>query len=127
MESPIWVRRDVVFAVHKRQIAEHGGGEGIRDQNLLDSALSKPKNLFFYGQPEPDLAALAASYAYGLARNHPFVDGNKRTAFIVCRLFLELNGQSLQASATEKYEAFIKLAAGHMTESELGDWIRKHV
>lgn len=125
MSEPVWIKNDVVLAIHRRQLAEHGGGEGVRDSGLLDSALSKPKNLYHYSNPEPDLAALAASYAYGIARNHPFVDGNKRAAFVVCRLFLKLNGTDLTASQEEKYNIFLKLAAGDLSEQELANWITR--
>lgn len=124
MAEPVWVREDVVLAVHKRQIAEHGGRDGIRDAGLLDSALNKLLNLYHYGNPKPDLAAMAASYAYGIARNHPFMDGNNRTAFIVCRLFLKLNGQDIHATPEEKYHIFMRFAAGVLSENELAEWIR---
>ena len=127
MSEPIWIKDDVVLAIHRRQLSEHGGGDGVRDSGLLDSALNKPKNLYHYNNPEPDLAALAASYAYGIARNHPFIDGNKRTAFVVCRLFLKLNGASLTASQEEKYNIFLKLAAGDLSEQELANWITRYL
>lgn len=125
MTEPVWVREDVVLAVHSRQLAEHGGAVGVRDEGLLKSALEKPKNLFHYADPKPDLAAIAASFAYGIARNHPFIDGNKRTAFVVCRLFLKLNGSDLIAPQEEKYRMFFDLAAGKVLEEELAEWIRK--
>ncbi len=124
--EPIWVRDDVVHAIHRRQLAEHGGGDGVRDEGLLASALARPKNCLAYSDPPPDLAALAAAYAYGIARNHPFVDGNKRTAFVVCRTFLKLNGQHVAASQEEKYRVFLRLAEGRLDEDELADWIRGH-
>jgi death-on-curing protein len=129
MKEPVWVRTDVVYAIHRRQIAEHGGGEGIRDGGLLDSALARPKNLAVYSGSEggPDFAALAASYAWGLVRNHPFVDGNKRTAYVVCRTFLKLNGQDLEASPEEKYLTFLRLAEGGLSEQQLASWIRDHL
>ncbi len=114
----------MVLAIHRRQLAEHGGGEGIRDDGLLTSALNKPRHLYRYGEPTPDLAALAASYAYGLARNHPFVDGNKRTALIVCRLFLKLNGQDLKAPPQDTYRTIMQLASGELTEQALVGWVR---
>ncbi len=126
MTEPVWVRDDVVLAIHRRQLAEHGGGAGIRDDGLLASALARPKNLLAYSDEEPDLAALAASYAYGVARNHPFVDGNKRTAYVTCRTFLVLNGRDLEASREEKYLAFLRLAEGELSEDELAAWIRAH-
>jgi death-on-curing protein len=126
-ENMVWVREDVVLAVHLRQLAEHGGGEGIRDGGLLQSALARPQNLLAYGDPPPDLASLAAAYAYGIARNHPFVDGNKRTALIVARLFLLLNGMDLAATQGEKYSTFLALAAGELSEEELATWVRTHL
>jgi death on curing protein len=127
MKEPIWLREDVVRAVHSRQLAEHGGSAGVRDPGLLESALARPRNLLAYSKDAPDLAALAASYAWGLARNHPFVDGNKRTAYVVCRTFLQLNGKDLVASPEEKYLTFLRLASGEMTEAELAEWIRDHL
>jgi death on curing protein len=129
MRVPVWIREDVVLAIHRRQLAEHGGGEGVRDLGLLDSALARPKNLVAYSdsQDGPDLATLAASYAWGLARNHPFVDGNKRTAYVVCRTFILLNGRDLEASPEEKYLTFLRLAEGRISEEELASWIRNHL
>jgi death on curing protein len=126
MSEPVWVQEDVVRAIHRRQIAEHGGLDGVRDEGLLSSALARPQNLFSYGDPPPDLAALAASYAYGIARNHPFIDGNKRVALVVCRLFLQLNGQDIAASSEDKYQTFLRLAEGVVTEEALAEWIRDH-
>jgi death on curing protein len=127
MGEPVWVRDDVVLAIHRRQLAEHGGGEGVRDPGLLDSALARPKNLLAYSAEETDLASLAAAYAWGLARNHPFVDGNKRTAYVVCRTFLILNGRDLEASPAERYLTFLRLAEGGLTEQDLVAWIREHL
>jgi len=127
LKNVVWVREDVVLAVHLRQLAEHGGGEGIRDKGLLQSALARPQNLLAYGTPPPGLADLAAAYAYGIARNHPFVDGNKRTALIVARLFLLLNGMNLVATQEEKYSTFLALAAGELSEEDLATWVRAHL
>ena len=110
--------------MHERQIAEPGGDEGIRDAGLLESALQRPLNKF--GYDEPDLFDLAAAYAYGIARNHPFVDGNKRTALVACRTFLLLNGYQLAATREEKYETFLALAAGELDEDGLANWLRAH-
>lgn len=121
----IWVTLDVAMAAHAEQIAEHGGGEGVRDATLLESAMARPQNLAAYG--EPDACALAASYAYGIARNHPFVDGNKRTAAVVSETFLMLNGYELTASDAELVVAFIDLAAGELSEDELVAWFREFV
>lgn len=112
----------VVLAVHDAQIAEHGGGQGLRDEGLLEAALDRPRNLFHYG--EPDMAALAAAYAYGLAKNHPFVDGNKRTSFVACELFLAINGHELTMDDTEAVTTWLALAAGELEEEQLAWRIR---
>ncbi len=119
-----WLTRRVVASIHQRQIQRHGGGHGTRDEGLLESALARPQNLEGYG--EPTVFDLAASYAYGLARNHPFVDGNKRTAFVASALFLRMNGQQLSASAAEAAVVFIRLAAGEFSEGELAEWFRRN-
>lgn len=121
----IWVTLDVAMAAHAEQVAEHGGGEGVRDATLLESAMARPQNLAAYG--EPDVCALAASYAYGIARNHPFVDGNKRTAAVVSETFLMLNGYELIANDAEMVVAFVDLAAGELNEGELEAWFREFV
>lgn len=123
----VWLLEETIVAIHHRQIAEHGGGEGLRDEGLLSSALARPQNLFAYGQPHPDLATLAAAYAYGLARNHPFVDGNKRTALVAARTFLLLNGVNLEGGQDEKFLTFQRLAEGSLTEKELAEWIRNRI
>ncbi len=123
----VWIEKALALAIHDRQLAEHGGGTGVRDEALLDSALARPQQLFAYGDPPPDLAALAASLAYGLARNHPFVDGNKRTAHVCYRVFLALNDAQLVASDEEKYIAMLKLAEGSLTEAEFSTWLRAHL
>jgi death on curing protein len=122
--EPDWLREDVVLAIQRRQLAEHGGSEGIRDLGLLASALARPRNLFAYAALPPDLATFAAAYAFGITRNHPFVDGNKRAALVVARTFLRLNGHDFDASQEEKYQTFLRLAEGQLTEEELADWIR---
>lgn len=124
-QSWIWVAPDVARAAHAEQLAEHGGAEGVRDDGLLESAFARPRNLADYGNP--DAAALAAAYAYGIARNHPFVDGNKRTAAVVSETFLMLNGYVLTATDAELVVAFLELAAGQLSEEELADWFRQHV
>ena len=121
----IWVALGVAEAAHAEQLAEHGGGEGVRDAGLLESAMARPQNLALYG--EPDVAALAAAYGFGIARNHPFVDGNKRTAAVVAETFLVLNGFGLTASDAELVVAFLALAAGELNEEELADWFRQHL
>lgn len=120
-----WVTLAVAQAAHAEQLAEHGGGEGVRDAGLLESAMARPQNLAVYG--DPDAAALAAAYAYGIARNHPFVDGNKRTAAVVSETFLLLNGYALDATDAELVVAFLALAAGELSEEELADWFRQHL
>ncbi len=127
MAQIVWLLEETVIAIHQRQISEHGGSEGLRDEGLLASALARPQNVLAYAQPPPDLAVLAAAYAYGIARNHPFVDGNKRTALVVARTFLLLNGVNLEANLDEKYLTFLQLAQGTLTEEHLADWIRKRI
>jgi death-on-curing protein len=117
-----WVRLDVVYAIHDRQLAEHGGLDGIRDSGGLEAALARPQNLAAYGQP--DVAEIAAAYVYGLSRAHPFADGNKRTAWIVARLFLADNGFSLQFSSHEAIRLMEAAAADKISESELAAWFR---
>lgn len=121
----VWIATEVAVAAHAEQLTEHGGGDGIRDAGMLDSAMARPRNLADYG--EPDVAALAAAYAYGIARNHPFVDGNKRTAAVVSETFLLLNGYTLNATDAELVVAFVALAAGELSEDELADWFRQHL
>ena len=113
------------MAAHAEQLAEHGGGEGVRDAGAIDSAMMRPRNLALY--EEPDAAALAAAYAFGVARNHPFVDGNKRTAAVVSETFLVLNGHVLGATDAELVVAILALAAGELSEDELADWFRAHI
>jgi len=120
-----WLLEETVYAIHKRQIAEHGGSDGVRDEGLLLSALARPQNLYAYSEKTPDISALAASLAYGIAKNHPFIDGNKRTALVVSRTFLLLNGYNIKASQEEKYLTFLKLAEGNLSEEELANWFRE--
>lgn len=124
MKEPRWLLDAVVSAIHSRQLAEHGGLVGVRDPGMLSSALARPKNVFADSQPTPDLAALAASYAFGIIKNHLFVDGNKRTAYVLCRTLLKLNGSDIDATDVEKYQTFLGLAEGTVSEGELTDWIR---
>ena len=124
IEEVDWIAFDVVLAYHNRQISEHGGTEGLRDEGLLRSALARPENLNAYGE-EVDIAALAASYAFGIAKNHPFLDGNKRTALVVSVSFLNLNGFDFDVSAEETYSKFLSLAEGTLAEEELAAWYRK--
>jgi death-on-curing protein len=120
-----WVTREIAEAVHDRQLAEHGGGTGTRDAGLLESALARPQNLLHYG--EPDLAALAAAQAFGIARNHPFIDGNKRTAWVAARLFLRLNGGQLSFDKAEATVMMQQLAAGDLSEDEVATWFRERL
>lgn len=122
MSDPRWLRLEVVLAVHEQQIAEHGGAPGLRDRGLLESALARPQQKAAYG--EPDLADLAAAYAFGIARNHPFVDGNKRVAFVALELFLRINGLELVADDAACLAVMLDLAAGELEEEALAEWIR---
>lgn len=121
----VWIEPRVVTAAHAEQLAEHGGADGVRDAGLLESALARPKNLAAYG--EPDVAALAAAYGFGLVRNHPFVDGNKRTGMIALELFLELNGFELTADDADCVMTVLGLAAGTIDEAALAGWIRRNM
>jgi death-on-curing protein len=121
----IWVDRAVAIAAHGEQLAEHGGAVGVRDMSMLESAMARPLNLIAYG--EPDIADLAASYAFGIARNHPFVDGNKRTAVVVSETFLALNGYALGCDDVELVTTFLALAAGELNVEALGAWFRRHI
>ncbi len=123
----IWISRPLAVAIHERQLAEHGGSTGVRDETLLESALARPQQLFAYGDPPPDVAALAASLASGLARNHPFVDGNKRTAHVCYRVFLALNDVELDTSDEDKYVQMLALAEGRLSEIDFADWLRQHL
>jgi death on curing protein len=123
----IWIERPLAIAIHERQLAEHSGGSGVRDESLLDSALARPQQRHTYGDPPPDLADLAASLAFGLARNHPFVDGNKRTAAVVCETFIMLNGGALDADDLDLYPRYLALAEGSLPEAEFATWLREHI
>ncbi|HXA71184.1 MAG TPA: type II toxin-antitoxin system death-on-curing family toxin [Stellaceae bacterium] len=120
-----WVDSDVVLAIHEEQLAEHGGADGVRDMGLLESALARPQNLLAYGSP--DVADLAAAYAAGIARNHPFIDGNKRTAWVVAETFVELNGSEIAADDAGAYEVMLSLAEGRIDESAFGAWMRPQI
>ena len=124
MSEPVWVFREVVLGLHEQSLAQFGGSTGIRDEGLLDSALGKPQNLFAYGTPS--VFELAASYAFGLVKNHPFLDGNKRTGFTAAILFLELNGQNFAAPETDAAIKTLALAAGEMSEAEFASWLELH-
>jgi death-on-curing protein len=120
-----WIDRKLLALLHDESLAMHGGASGLRDAGLLDAALARPLDLAAYG--EPDLAALAASYAFGLAQNHPFVDGNKRAAFLSVGLFLGLNGHRLTASQAEATVAMFGLASGDIDEATFAAWLRDRV
>jgi death-on-curing protein len=121
VEEPIWVDASVVLAVHDEQLAEHGGASGLRDPGLLESALARPRNRYAYDKAS--LHVLAASYAHGIAKKHPFIDGNKRTSLVIAELFLNLNGIVLTASDEAVVMTWLRLAAGNISEIELGNWI----
>jgi death-on-curing protein len=125
VSEPEWVLRDTVLRFHERLLTEFGGGSGIRDEALLDSALNRPKNLFLYGNPS--LTELAGSYAFGLIRNHPFVDGNKRIGFAVSALFLLLNGKTLISDENDAFLQTLALAAGQITERDFAIWLQENV
>jgi death on curing protein len=123
--EPRWMTRELLDAMHDAQLREHGGSSGVRDEGLLESALNRPKNKFAYG--ETDLAVLAAAYALGIARNHGYVDGNKRAAFTAAALFLAINDLELDAPEPEVVDVVNRLAAGKLTEASFADWIREHI
>ena len=123
MKKPVWVLRETVLTLHEQSLAEFGGAAGIRDEGLLDSALGKPENLFAYGKPT--LFDLAASYGFGLVKNHPFIDGNKRVGFIVAVLFLELNGYHFQCDRGRCRRAHARARSlGEMSEKEFAAWLK---
>jgi len=120
----VWLEKAFALAIHDRQLAEHGGSAGVRDEGLLESALARPQQLFAYGEPAPDLADLAAALTHGLARNHPFVDGNKRTAAVCCETFVELNGATIEADDAELFGQYLPLAEGKLAERDFAAWLR---
>lgn len=120
-----WARADLTYAIHDRQLAEHGGLDGVRDKGAVESALARPQNLDIYASA--DAAALAAAYAYGLARNHGFTDGNKRTAWVVARLFLADNGYRLKFDPTDAVRTMETVAAGALDEAALAEWFRQRI
>ena len=126
MIEPHWVPENVVLAYHEQQLAAHGGGAGVRDLGMLQSALARPQNAFHYNQVV-SLTKLAACYAFGIAKNHAFIDGNKRTAYVVMRTFLIANGFDIEASKEDKYFTTYKLAAGELSEEQLADWLESKV
>jgi len=126
MKQPRWLTHRALLLLHEESLAEHGGLPGVREQGLLESALARPRNKFAYSK-SCDLADLAAAYAYGLSRNHPFRDGNKRIAFLSAGLFLEKNGKSLTVEPMNAIEVMFALAAGKVSEAQLAEWIREHM
>jgi len=124
--EPIWIQQRLVIEAHEESLTEHGGPSGIRDMGMLESALARPKNLFAYSEAEPSLQRMAAAYAFGITANHPFVDGNKRTALITSVTFLKLNGLILTADKADRYLTFYGLAAGTVSEDALAEWFVKH-
>lgn len=123
--EPAWLTVEFALAVHDEQLADHGGGSGVRDIGLLESAVARPQHSWSYG--ETDLAALATSYAFGVSRNHPFVDGNKRTAWVLARTFLMLNGSDLECAVQDAINQMTALASGELGESEFANWFRDHL
>jgi death-on-curing protein len=121
-----WISIDRVLAIHSRQISEHGGSDGLRDRGLLESALFRPQNIETY-EPDSDIATLAAAYAFGIVKNPPFIDGNKRTGYVVMETFLIKKGFELNATPAEKYLTIISLAEGTLSEEELVDWQRERI
>lgn len=121
-----WLTGDAVSQFHADQLDRHGGGAGVRDPGRIDAALARPPMIAAY-EPEADVARLAAAYAHGIAKGHPFVDGNKRTAWVAARTFLILNGYRLTASMDDRYERMLALAAGTMTEDTFAEWLRAHL
>lgn len=124
-DEPLWISIEMALEMHSRQIARYGGSDGVRDLGLLDSALTRPRNLFLYEGPVP-MARLAASYCFGISRNHPFIDGNKRVSFVAARGFLLANGCNIHATEDEKVETMLALASGEMAEEALADWFAAH-
>jgi death on curing protein len=121
----VWLTRDMVYAFHLRQLAEHGGGAGVRNKGALDNALQRPRNEYDY--EKPDIADLAAAYAFGIARNHPFIDGNKRTALVTSFTFLYLNGYTVATQQTENAGVILQLADGSLSEGDLAKWFRANL
>ncbi len=126
MRRPVWIDRRALLLLHSETLAEHGGLSGFRDEGLFDAALARPQHIHAY-EPDADLARLAAAYAFGLARNHPFNDGNKRVGFLAAGLFLMLNGRELQVDQADAVTTIERLAAGKLPEADLAAWIREHM
>ncbi len=127
MHEPLWMDLRDALAAHDLELAAHGGSAGVRDQGLLESALARPKNLLVYAERPSTLPQLAAAYAFGISANHPFLDGNKRTALVVSFAFLEVNGLEVIASQEDAYYTILALAAGELSEEQLGEWIARNI
>ena len=123
--EPVWITRAILEVIHDAQLREHGGSTGVRDEGLLDSAMNRPRNKYAYG--EQDLSVLAAAYAFGIAKNHAFVDGNKRSSFVAAALFLRMNDLDLDAPEPEVVDVMNRLASGKITEAAFADWVRAHM
>lgn len=123
----VWINKVLTLAIHDRLLAEHGGSAGVREESLLESALARPQQQYAYGDPPPDLADLAASLVFGLVRNHPFIDGNRRTAAVVCETFIELNDGQLDADDVELFTIYLTLAEGQLTVDEFAVRLREHI
>lgn len=126
LPEPEWLLKQVVQSFHDQQLREHGGGHGIRDEAMLDSALNKPQQMWNYKDPPPSIPELAAAYAFAIAKNHPYVDGNKRTAAIACEVFLLLNGYEFTVDETMKYPHYLALASGEHSQQSFTDWLEQH-
>jgi death-on-curing protein len=126
MKEPVWIGVLEALVLHDMQLVTFGGAAGVRDVGLLESALARPRNLLLYGKKRPSLARLAAAYAFGIMKNHPFVDGNKRTALVVAFAFLDVNGIEINASEEDAYRVFMDLASSRVSEEELGAWITEN-
>lgn len=126
MQEPVWLTIELIEAIHDRQLSEHGGSSGLRDRGMLESALARAPQKFAYGGMEVDIPELAAAYCLGIAGNHPFVDGNKRTAAVACEVFMEMNGYRLLADDPDLYPIFLGVAAGEICEADLVDWLRQN-
>ncbi len=126
-KEPVWLLKQVVQSFHDQQLKEHGGAHGIRDEGMLESALSKPLQMWNYEDPQPDIPSLAAVYAYGSAKNHPYTDGNKRTAAIACEVFLLLNGYEFSVDETVKYPNYLALASGEHSQESFTEWLRENI
>jgi death-on-curing protein len=126
MNEPVWISDELALAIHDRQLAEHGGGGGVRDEGLLESALIRPKQKAYYAGPDMDIPALAAAYAHGVVSNHPFVDGNKRTAYVLCRTLMVLNGWDIVGPLLERYPVIMELASGELDKDGFAEWLRQN-